>query len=118
MTGTFKRSVEALRVKNPNVEIFVSVGGATFPFPDRMSTPVIQGLMQFCNDNNLDGIDLDYENDPNCTISSNGVVCETDTQLTMLIQDFGIHLAMNNAQTNGKKLKLVAAPFSVGAYGQ
>lgn len=79
MTGTFKRSVEALRVKNPNVEIFVSVGGATFPFPDRMSTPVIQGLMQFCNDNNLDGIDLDYENDPNCTISSNGVVCETDT---------------------------------------
>jgi GH18 family chitinase len=62
-----KLSLQKLRQSNPNVQVFLSVGGATFPFPSsRMSQSKIQGILKYIDQYDLDGIDLDYENEPGC----------------------------------------------------
>lgn len=86
-----KRTMKMLRSKNPTVEVFVSVGGATYPFPAKMSQDVIQAYIKWISFYDMDGIDLDFENEPGCQKTTDGdVKCLTDQQLTELIQDFGV----------------------------
>lgn len=94
----------------------MSVGGGTYPFPTRMSQDKIQGIIKYVDQYELDGIDLDYENNPKCKLRGNVPACQTDTALTNLIQDFGQALEQRNKQNGKKKILLSAAPFSVGAF--
>jgi len=59
-------SVKNLRAKNPNVKIYLSVGGASYKFPDRMTKAQIDAQLKYVDFYGLDGIDLDYENHPGC----------------------------------------------------
>ena len=74
-----KLSLSKLKQKNPNAKVFLSVGGATFPFPSKMPADKIQGIFKYVDQYDLDGIDLDYENSPGCYLSGNVPVCSTDT---------------------------------------
>jgi GH18 family chitinase len=80
-----------------------------------MSQDKIQGILKYVDQYDLDGIDLDYENDPGCQIQGALPKCSTDAVLTDLIKDFGNAIKSHNASRN-KKILLTAAPFSVGAY--
>ena len=80
-----------------------------------MSRDKIQGILKFIDQYDLDGIDLDYENEPGCQLQGSAPKCSTDQVLTHLIEDFGNALKAHNASRN-KKILLTAAPFSVGAY--
>lgn len=73
--GFLKRSVQKLREKNPDVKVFLSVGGATFKFPSRMSSTQIQSIIKYVEFYGLDGIDLDYENKPGCTLQGTKPSC-------------------------------------------
>ena len=80
-----------------------------------MAQDKIESILKYIDQYDLDGIDLDYENEPGCQLVGNSPKCGTDQVLTNLIEDFGKALANHNAQRN-KKILLSAAPFSVGAY--
>jgi len=110
-----KRSIKELRAKNPKVKLYLSVGGATYKFPSRMSKAQIDAQLKYCDFYGLDGIDLDYENSPACYKSGTKPVCATDKQLTDLIKDWGQAVEAHKKET-GKPFLLTAAAFSVGAY--
>jgi len=61
-----------LKQNNPNAKVYLSVGGATYPFPYRMSSDQIQAIIQYVDFFNLDGIDIDYENKGDCKYVNDG----------------------------------------------
>jgi len=73
-----KRSINNLRAKNPNVKLYLSVGGATYKFPAKMSKAQIDAQIKYVDFYGLDGIDLDYENSPACYKDGTKPKCATD----------------------------------------
>ncbi|WP_263356440.1 glycoside hydrolase family 18 protein [Acidicapsa ligni] len=62
------QALNNLKKKNPSLEVVISVGGWTWssPFSDMVLTPAsrklfIDSAVQFIRDNNLDGLDIDWE---------------------------------------------------------
>jgi len=101
-----KSAIAIAKQNNPNQKFLLSVGGATYPW----NTPNYNAMVDFVNDLDLDGIDIDYENIPSCSgVDTVNLKCNTDEQLTQIIDNLRALLP------SGKLL--TAAVFSVGAFG-
>jgi len=91
---------------NPNQKFILSVGGATYPW----ANPNYQAIINLMVDLGLDGVDIDFEDQPQCTgVDSVNLACSTDQTL------IGIITSLRSLMPSGKLL--TAAAFSVGAYG-
>jgi len=91
-----KNSVKKLREKNPNVGIFISVGGATYPFPEKMTKETILDIIKYCDEFDLDGIDIDLENEAVCTGAGDSLKCRSDAMITGVLNDFGAAIKSYN----------------------
>ena len=100
-----KKGIDYAKNRNPNLKFILSVGGATYPW----TNPNYSNLIDFINDLNIDGIDIDYENHSICSnINSSTLKCNTDEELINIIDN------LRKIMPVGKIL--TAAVFSVGAY--
>ena len=96
-------------------KVLLSVGGATYQNFANLNVPATIALV---NDLGLDGIDIDFEpSSGSCSnLNTTQISCPTDSQLISIIKQF--RTALNQlGQTNGKKMYLSAAVWSIGAYG-
>ena len=103
---TVKEAIAIAHQNNPNQKFILSVGGATYQW----TNPNYEGIAALMTDLGLDGVDIDFENDPSCTgVDSDSLSCSTDSLLIEIINN------LRAALPTGKLL--TAAVFSVGAYG-
>ena len=101
-----KQSLNLLRQRNPNVKVLLSVGGASYNF----KTVAPKSLIALMMDLTADGLDLDYEDWPDCSgMDTPNLKCGTDEPIIKLIQD------VKSLLPAGKLLTFAA--FSIGAYG-
>lgn len=72
-------SIQALRVRNPNIKIFVSVGGEAHTNWDELDA---SRIASFVRDFGIDGVDIDFE-PPNseCVQTALSISCQTDRLL-------------------------------------
>ncbi len=96
-------------------KLLLSVGGATYP---NFGAFNLQATLDLVADLGLDGVDFDYEGDPNyCTnLNSVSLTCSTDTQIINIITQLRNGLDQLQVRFN-KKMYLTAAVWSIGAYG-
>lgn len=103
-----KDAVTNLRAANPTVKILLSVGGATYSNWDELNTTAIANIIK---DLGLDGVDIDYEVDPGCTVGKDGVVhCNVDKSYSAIVT--ALRAALPHPY------QLTVAGWSTGAYGQ
>jgi len=103
-------AITALKKKNPNTKILVSVGGGTASLTSWSSLNEA-AIAQFVADFDLDGVDIDFEpSDPQCVFSGGTVSCQTDAQFLDIVTRFRAVLPSPNL--------LTIAASGVGAYGQ
>ncbi|GAA0736124.1 cellulose binding domain-containing protein [Clostridium oceanicum] len=105
-----KEAIIYLKKKNPETNVLLSVGGATYVNWKGFNE---KDIARFVKDFNLDGVDIDYE--PNrewgCKPDKYGVIyCKTDNEYVSLIEKIRRELK--------RPYIISAAPLSVGAYGQ
>jgi len=106
---TLKRTLRALKARNPQTKILISVGGAEY---DDWSKVNASSIAQFVNDFELDGVDIDFEpENMACTIGSEKhVLCTNGNLLTDAVN------SLRSAMPRPRMLTLTA--FHVGAYGE
>lgn len=105
-----KEAIKIFKSKNPNRRIFLSVGGATYPF-NGISEENYQAIKNLVIDLGLDGVDIDFEEEPMCIgVNTDQVSCSTDQRLIEIIMKF-------NSTFEGTGKVVTTAMFHVGAYG-
>ena len=102
-------AVAALRSRNPDVRVLLSVGGASYTGWDRLDTAAVARLVR---DLGLDGVDVDYEPpQPQCRGSyGSGPACASDAMWQSAVRRLRAALP--------RPALLSVAGWSVGAYGQ
>jgi len=120
-----KNAITFAKNKNPKQKFILSVGGATYPWT---SNTRYQDIIDLINDLNLDGIDIDYENQTYCSNkNTDEIKCTNDDDIILIISNMRKFLDkeqkigdgkvedINNGKKTGLKI-LSVATFSVGAY--
>ncbi|NNM59671.1 MAG: glycoside hydrolase family 18 protein, partial [Legionellales bacterium] len=103
-----KDAVNALKTANPNVKIILSVGGATYPNWDSLNT---QAIVDIVKDFGLDGVDIDYEVDPGCSVGTDKLVhCTIDQKYAAIVTAL--------RQALPRPYQVTIAGWSTGAYGE
>lgn len=103
-----KDAVNSLKKANPNVKVILSVGGATYPNWDALNT---QAIIDMVKDFGLDGVDIDYEVDPGCSVGTDKLVhCAVDQKYAAIVT------AMRQALP--RPYQVTIAGWSTGAYGE
>ena len=70
--------------KKPNQKFILSVGIATYQW----TNPNYAGIAALMTDLSLDGVDIDFENDPSYTgVESDSLSCSTDSLLIEIINN-------------------------------
>jgi chitinase len=77
--SVLRDSIRALRARNPNIKIFVSVGGEDHPNWDELNA---SRVAHFVRDFGIDGVDIDFEpSNPGCVQTELSISCRTDKLL-------------------------------------
>jgi len=106
--ASLKSAIAELRTRNPEVLIFVSVGGSSYT---NWGALAASNVAKFVKDFELDGVDIDYEPpNPDCTEGASGVSCASDSQYASVVQ------AIRNVLPQSS-YRISIAAWSVGAYG-
>lgn len=107
---TLKQAIALLKAAHPNTKILISVGGATYAgMWSSFNQTDANNIAAFVKDYGLDGVDIDYEADQQCTISGNTVNCPGDANYEAVVEALRAALP--------RPAMLTAAVWSVGAYG-
>jgi len=106
--SVLKDAIAALKKKNSNTRVLISIGGGTATGWGSLNEAAIA---KFIIDFGLDGADIDFEpSDPQCTFSNGNVACQTDAQFLDIVTRFRNVLPQPTI--------LTIAASGVGAYGQ
>jgi hypothetical protein len=109
MSGAVLRdAVAALKARNPETRVLLSVGGAAYRRWSGLAMPAIAALV---GDLGLDGMDIDYEpRNPFCAGLGGRISCATDERWETIVRESRAALP--------RPLLLTASVWSVGAYGE
>lgn len=108
--ATVRGAIDNAHKKNPNQKFLLSIGGANYPFSQSMTQQNADSLVALMTEIGADGLDVDYETQPNCTgLDTAQLKCNTDAEV--------VHILNLLRNTLPKDKMLTAATWSVGAYG-
>lgn len=106
--AVLRQAIALLKARSPQTRVLVAVGGATYGGWDRLNETALARLVR---DLGADGVDIDYEPaNPSCIALSGKIRCADDALSIRIVERIRTALP--------RPLKISAALWSVGAYGE